>query len=198
VEHDACVLHPLTGLTAEEIEACLGAGHRAYVARLDGTPVAYGWVATLAAAIGELDVSFDLTPGDRYLWDFATLSAWRGHGLYPRLLQEILRQEGEDGPHFWIINAPENRASAAGIAKAGFSPVSDLAFGADRRVASHGPPTERAQLGAALLGVPLLEAVRDGRVLSPCWRCVVAATQTAAGASCWPYQDGVAVACTCA
>ena len=198
VERDADVLHPLAGLAAQEIAARLGAGHRAYVARLDGTPVAYGWVATLAAAIGELDVAFALPPGDRYLWDFATLPAWRGRGLYPRLLQAILAQEGNDGRRFWIINAPENRASAAGIAKAGFRPVSELAFLADWRVGTEGQASDaRARIGAALLGVPLLQAVADGRVVAPCWRCVVSARQQGGEAACWPYQGGVPGDCAC-
>src|SRR5579884_588948 len=113
-ELDRAMLAGLTELDEAEIAARLAAGHRAYVARFDGVPIAYGWVATLTAAIGELDVAFALPPGDRYLWDFATLPAWRGRGLYPRLLQAILEQEGWEARRFWIINAPENRASAAG------------------------------------------------------------------------------------
>jgi hypothetical protein len=102
-----------------------------------------------------------------------------------------------EGRRFWIITAPENAASAAGIAKAGFAPVSDLAFGADHGPASQGLGTERARMGAAILGVPLFEAVRDGRVVSPCWRCVIAANQAAAAsAACWPIQDGVTCTCT--
>ncbi|MFL5759732.1 MAG: GNAT family N-acetyltransferase [Thermomicrobiales bacterium] len=196
-ECDASVLVGLADVEQSEIEARLDAGHRAYVARLDGTPVSYGWVATLAASIGELDIAFALTPCDRYLWDFGTLPAWRGRGLYPRLLQAILKQESADARRFWIINAPENLASAAGIAKAGFAPVSDLAFGADHGPASQAPGSERARSGAALLGVPLFEAVRDSRVVSPCWRCVIAANRAAtANAACWPIQEGTA--CTCA
>jgi GNAT superfamily N-acetyltransferase len=196
-ESNSATLAGLTNLAPSEVAERLGAGHRAYVARLDGTPVSYGWVATLAASIGELDIAFALTPCDRYLWDFATLPEWRGRGLYPRLLQAILNQESADGRRFWIITAPENMASAAGIAKAGFGPVSDLAFGPDHGPASQGLGTERAHVGAALLGVPLFEAVRDGRVVSPCWRCVITANQAAvASAACWPIQEGAT--CTCA
>jgi hypothetical protein len=75
-----------------------------------GESVAYGWVADAGAAIGELDVAFRLEANDRYLWDFVTLPAWRGRGVYPHLLQAILR--AEEGGRFWIINAPENVASA--------------------------------------------------------------------------------------
>jgi GNAT superfamily N-acetyltransferase len=196
-ERDVNVLVGLANMEQSEVEERLDAGHRAYVARLEGTPVSYGWVATLSASIGELDIAFALTPCDRYLWDFATLPEWRGRGLYPRLLQAILEQESADGRRFWIINAPENGASEAGIAKAGFGLVSDLAFGPDHGPATQAFATDRARAGAALLGVPLFEAVLDGRVVSPCWRCVIAANQAAgADAPCWPMQEGAA--CTCA
>jgi GNAT superfamily N-acetyltransferase len=189
----------LTSLAPAEVRARLDSGHRPYVGWIGATPVAYGWVASLAASIGELDLAFGLTAEDRYLWDFATLPEWRGRGIYPRLLQAILTHEGRYADRFWIINAPENRASAAGIAKAGFQPVSELSFRTDRGVGSL--PTqaaERARIGASLIGVPLLEAVGAGLVLSPCWRCIVAANHRGTTAACWPYQDGVAVECTCA
>lgn len=119
-------LAALTGLAPDEVSGRLAAGNRCYVARLGGEAVGYGWVADGGAAIGELDLAFRLEAVDRYLWDFVTLPAWRGRGLYPHLLQAILR--AEDGARLWIINAPENAASARGIAKAGFAEVGSLAF----------------------------------------------------------------------
>jgi hypothetical protein len=68
-------------------------GHRPYVARMYGQPLAYGWLATSEISIGELDINVELPLDDRYLWDFATLPDWQGRGLYPRLLQSILEQE---------------------------------------------------------------------------------------------------------
>lgn len=121
---DVAELSTLTGLPAAEVAGRLEAGNRCYAARLGGVAVGYGWVADGSAAIGELDLAFRLEAGDRYLWDFATLPAWRGRGLYPRLLQAILR--AEDRGRFWIINAPENLASARGIARAGFAEVGSL------------------------------------------------------------------------
>ena len=199
-EHDAEALVRLTGLEPAEVTARLEAGHRAYIARLGGVAVASGWVATLAASIGELELAFAVTSGDRYLWDFVTLADWRGRGIYPRLLQAILAQEAADARRFWVINAPENAASAAGIAKAGFRPAGELSFRSDRGVGSvPTDATDRARVGASLLGVPLLEAVREGRVLAPCWRCVLAAKPRAdTEAACWPYRGGIAVECSCA
>ena len=53
VERDVDVLAPVTALEPAEVRARLDAGHRAFLARLGGAPVAYGWAATLAAAVGE-------------------------------------------------------------------------------------------------------------------------------------------------
>lgn len=177
----------LTSLGHDEVEARLGAGHRIYIAMVDGIPTSYGWVATLASSIGELDVSFSLPAGDRYLWDFVTLPEWRGRGLYPRLLQAIISHELAAAQRFWIINAPENAASGKGIAKAGFTPVGDLSFLRDRRVGSVAiADEERARAGAALLGVDFLAAIQDGRLVSPCWRCVIEQHTIHGAGGCWP------------
>jgi GNAT superfamily N-acetyltransferase len=186
------------GIAREETTARIEHGHRAYVAEVDGVPAAYGWVASLGASIGELGIGFSLARSDRYLWDFVTLPAFRGRGIYPRLLREIIAREGQSANRFWIINAPENVASAAGIEKAGFVSVGQLSFIDDRRAGVAGEQiTDRAAAGAALLGVPLLRAVEEGRVVSPCWRCVMAAQQRGDEAMCWP-QQGVAHHCSCA
>jgi hypothetical protein len=119
-------------------------------------------------------------------------------GIYPRLLQAILHQERTQAHRFWIIHAPENLPSGAGIDKAGFEPVGQLSFTVDGGVGLQPfDDLERAQAGAKLLGVPLIDAI-----LSPCWccggsslhRCGVAETL-----SCWPpiRPDSIS-ACTCA
>ena len=99
---------------------------------------------------------------------------------------------------FWIINAPENVASAKGIGKAGFRVVGDLAFTRDERagIAPTGDPG-RAGIGAALHGVPLVDAgTSDG--VSPCWCCVMDALSRGARATaCWPAGALADVACTC-
>src|SRR5689334_9993941 len=104
---DDAMLAELNRIPIDEARARRRHGHRPYVAHLHGMPVAYGWVATCTASIGELNVTLALPPTDRYLWDFATLPAWQGRGLYPRLLQAILQQEALTVERFWIIYAPE-------------------------------------------------------------------------------------------
>jgi hypothetical protein len=163
---------------------------------MGGDAVGYGWVADAAAAIGELDLAFRLEPADRYLWDFVTLPAWRGRGLYPRLLQAILRAEG--GGRFWIINAPENVASARGIARAGFVDVGSLAFarGGGVGIAPTGEH-DRTAAGAAVLGVPLVPDSAADPGVSPCWCCVMEAlARGARETACWPGAGLATVACT--
>ena len=120
-------LKSITSLRQKSIDRRID-GHRPYVARMDGQPVAYGWLATSKVSIGELDINVELPPDDRYLWDFATLPNWQGRGLYPRLLQSILEQEIQNAKRFWIIHAPENLPSGAGMSKAGFEFVGQLSF----------------------------------------------------------------------
>lgn len=163
---DDARLAAINRITVAEVEQRRRAGHRPYVGSMDGTAVTYGWVATREASIGELNLIFPVTAESRYLWDFATVPEWQGRGLYPRLLQAIVQAERAEC--FWIIHAPENLPSGAGMQKAGFQSVGQLSFQHDHTLGliALGPP-ERAQAGAALLGVELIE---DG--LSPCWRCV--------------------------
>lgn len=140
------------------------AGNRPYLARLHGEPVAHGWATSSTVEIGELGLAFTLPPGERYLWGFATAERWRGHGLYPRLLQAIMRHEGLEAARYWIGHEPSNEASARGILKAGFRRVGDV----------YRRPTggfvlvpvgldERARVGAALLGAALHGAGEDER-----------------------------------
>lgn len=159
-------LATLNRISVAEVDERRKSGHRPYVGSMDGTAVTYGWVATREASIGELSLVFPIAADSRYLWDFATLPDWQGKGLYPRLLQAIVQAEVAE--RFWIIHAPENLPSGAGMQKAGFQAVGQLSFQRDHSVGliPLGLP-ERARIGAALLGVALIE---DG--LSPCWRCV--------------------------
>lgn len=128
-------------------------GHRLYVARIDGRVVGHGWAATQTAAIGELSVVMRLGPNERYLWGFATHLDWRGQGIYPALIQTILRREVAD--RFWIGHDAGNESSASGILRAGFVPVGEAYRGRDGalRYARYGDD-ERARAGQALLGMP--------------------------------------------
>lgn len=163
--HDAARLAALQGREPVELERRFEQRHRAYLATLDGEPAAWGWVATRMARIGELDASFPIPTGNRYLWNFVTLPAHRGRGVYPRLLDAIVRAESAEAERFWIAYAPENHASAAGIARAGFTTLATLSFDASGRPAVGEREPGGAAAAARLLGLPVAARV------APCWRC---------------------------
>jgi GNAT superfamily N-acetyltransferase len=194
---DEPLLAQLNQLTRREVRRRLRTGHQPYLAWLRQTPVGYGWVATQELSIGELGLRVELPAADRYLWDFATLPEWQGYGVYPRLLQGILGQLEPVVERVWIIHAPENTPSGAGMHKAGLQPVGQLSFRGDGGVglAPLDAP-ERAQAGAALLGIPLIEGT-----LAPCWRCGGATDQQRAAVAadrCWPPLRPTTQPCTCA
>jgi GNAT superfamily N-acetyltransferase len=195
--HDAHLVADITRLAPDEAEQRLHTGHQPYLAFVEQTPVGYGWMATQEASIGELGLQFALPKTDRYLWDFATLPDWQGYGIYPRLLQHMLMQQSPTVERVWIIHAPENSPSGAGMTKAGLLPVGQLSFRSDGGVGlAPFEARERAQAGAALLGIPLIESV-----LAPCW-CCGGATHTHSMVidtdSCWPPLRPTAHPCTCA
>ncbi|MGE3572452.1 MAG: GNAT family N-acetyltransferase [Dehalococcoidia bacterium] len=174
-----------TGLPIRVVDQRISEGHRPYLALLNGEPAAYGWVATRSATIGELALSFRIPAGNRYLWDFATLPAFRGRGLYPSLLAEIARRECPPATRLWIIHAPENLPSGIGITRAGFASVAELSFDSGGRPALKSlGNNHRAAAAAELIGLPLL----DGE-LDPCWKC--------GGCSC-EHAGDTGRSCSCA
>ena len=184
-ETDAARIAAVQGRDASEMQARFAAGHRAYVAELADETAAWGWVATRTAEIGELKTAFSIPEGERYLWNFVTAKSHRGLGIYPRLVDAIVRAESADASRFWIAWAPEKHASGSGIRKAGFALVAELSFTAAGSAAVHGMTGDDGQAAAAVLGVA--EATEP---LAPCWRCVRAghASSCAAGSCRCDYQ----------
>ena len=177
-------LAPLAGLVVRRVECAstmaafqqraegelarrFEAGHRAYVAYLNDVPAAFGWVATRSAEIGELRSTFAIPAGERYLWNFVTLPGFRGLGVYPRLVDAIVRAESREAERFWIAYAPENHASASGVRKSGFTTLAELSFDPAGRAAIRAIVPGAARAVSRLLGVP-----ETSDTLTPCWRCV--------------------------
>ncbi len=130
---DIRLLSIIGNTTREEVTKRLANDNRAFVAFINNQPAAFGWMARDHAKIGELNHEFILPTGNRYLWNFRTLEAYRGLGIYPALLQYILQNAGADANRFWIIHAPENNASLKGIQKAGFEYVGKLYLDEDNK-----------------------------------------------------------------
>jgi hypothetical protein len=194
---DTHLIAHINQLAQHEVGQRMHRGHQPYLAYVQQAPVGYGWMATQEAAIGELSLHFALPATERYLWDFATLPEWQGYGIYPRLLQHILMQQSSTVKRVWIIHAPENSPSGVGMTKAGLLPIGQLSFRSDGGVGlAPFDSLERAQAGAALLGIPLIE-----RVLAPCWYCGGTThkhSTTVDADSCWPPLRPTTQPCTCA
>lgn len=118
----------LNKISQQEVTERLQHQHHFYLATVEDTPVAYGWVAHAKGEIGEIDLAFTLPERECYLWDFQTNPQWRGRGIYPRFLQAIVQQEQSQVDRFWIMYAPGNTAAAHSIAKAGFRYIADLTY----------------------------------------------------------------------
>jgi len=97
---------------------------RCYAGWVDGRIVSYGWVSAVATPIGEIDSTIQPDPGEAYIWDCVTAVAYRGRGLYRRLLIFILRDLTRDQvQRVWIATVEENGPGRQGAQRAGFQPV---------------------------------------------------------------------------
>jgi ribosomal protein S18 acetylase RimI-like enzyme len=162
---DAELMSDLQQKPEADMQRRFDEGHRAYVAWYNGERAAFGWVAARTATIGELGAKLEVRDDERYLWNFVTLPAFRGLGIYPRLIEAILREESAET--FWIAYAPENHASEAGIHKAGFRTVALMSFEHGRAaVKALDAATSDAEV-ARLTGLPAAS-----EPLAPCWKCV--------------------------
>jgi GNAT superfamily N-acetyltransferase len=196
-DEDVALLAELTRLDKTVITERISNGHHSYTAWMSHTPVAYGWVATESAIIGELDLFFRVASNHLYLWDFKTLSGWRGRGIYPHLLQNILQTAVND-QQCWIAHSPENSASRHGIEAAGFSLVGKLSFQKSTTAPVLSSPekeTQYAQLAAKMLNVELMFGEKGNQMIAPCWRCVTSAKLSVAFVppACWTDECGCAV-----
>jgi GNAT superfamily N-acetyltransferase len=103
------------------------AGRLCYAAQVEGALAAYGWVSFIEEQIGEIHLRVRLVPGEAYIWDCATLPAYRKQRLYTALLAHVLGELRAEGLcRAWIGTNQENVASQKGIALAGFQPVADV------------------------------------------------------------------------
>jgi GNAT superfamily N-acetyltransferase len=112
---------------AESTTKRLESGRQCYAAWMAGQLAAYGWVSFEDEYIGELNLRLKLLAGEAYIWDCATLPAYRGKRLYSALLVYILGELRAQGLcRAWIGADLDNVASQRGMARAGFHHVADL------------------------------------------------------------------------
>jgi GNAT superfamily N-acetyltransferase len=153
---DTLSIAHLTDLAPEVVAARLQAGNRAYLAFMGEEPAAYGWVATQKGRIPEPEWFFDIPSQNCYLFNFLTLRQWRGHGIYPHLLQTIIRQEAQLFERIWIAYKPGNESSARGISKAGFHLLGDFFVPSGHMAGlTLFAPSERAQASVDFFQLPI-------------------------------------------
>jgi hypothetical protein len=105
----------------------LETGRRCYAAWVGDQLASYGWVSLEEEHIGELNLRIRLLPGDVYVWDCATIPAFRRNRLYSALLCYMIKDLHSEGfCRAWIGADMDNRPSQQGIARAGFHHVADL------------------------------------------------------------------------
>jgi N-acetylglutamate synthase-like GNAT family acetyltransferase len=102
-------------------------GQHCYVGKLANSPVTYGWVTFDEEEIGEVSLRIRLKVGEAYIWNCATLPAYRRQHLYSALLAYIvasLRQQ--ELRRVWIGTDHDNLFAQQGIARAGFQATGDI------------------------------------------------------------------------
>ncbi len=102
-------------------------GCKCYIGNIEQEIATYGWVSFDDEHIGELDLTIRVPANEAYIWDCATLPAYRGLRLYPALLAFILNELSAEGiARVWIGADEDNVASQKGMALAGFRPMIDI------------------------------------------------------------------------
>ena len=110
-----------------EVPARFARGCWCYAGRVEGEIASYGWVTFDEERIGELGLSIRLQADEAYIWDCATLPAYRGQGLYLALLAYISGELAAGGRRrIWIGANVDNTASQKTFARAGFQAVIDV------------------------------------------------------------------------
>jgi GNAT superfamily N-acetyltransferase len=117
----------MEGVSSEELLKRLENGRRCYTGWVGDQIVVYGWVSLEEEDIGELNMCVRLLPGEVYIWDCATIPAFRRNHLYSALLGYIIQELRAEGLcRAWIGADFENKPSQQGMSRAGFHHVADL------------------------------------------------------------------------
>src|SRR5688572_24374992 len=112
---------------SDELLTRFETGRRCYTAWVGDELASYGCVSFDEEHIGELNLRIKLLPGEAYIWDCATIPAFRRNHLYSALLSYIVAElRTESLCRAWIGADMDNKPSQRGIARAGFHHVADL------------------------------------------------------------------------
>jgi GNAT superfamily N-acetyltransferase len=116
-------------------------GRHCYVGRVEGKIATYGWITFDQEDVGELGLTIRLQKGEAYIWDCATLPAYRGQRLYPALLAFMLGELQRTGfQRVWIGTNADNLPSQSGVALVGCQPVLEIIQAPNGDLLSRGRP----------------------------------------------------------
>jgi RimJ/RimL family protein N-acetyltransferase len=104
-------------------------GDKAIVAYRDESPAHLSWLSLTQIAIDEVQYLWILPETHSCIYDCRTLPAFRGKGIYPEVLQWIVKEllPIHNRKHAWIYAEAGNKASIHGIKKAGFNDAGEAA-----------------------------------------------------------------------
>ncbi len=115
--------------TSEPIQQRFQGHRRCFSLKIDSQIACYGWVTHGVEHVGELERHFNLPDDEAYIWDCATVPAWRGQRCYSALLSQILvRLHAEGVSRLWIGASRQNQPSIQGMVNAGFKQVVDVTY----------------------------------------------------------------------
>ena len=107
-----------------EVLARLARGSRAVAAWRDAEIASYCWISAHREHVGELARDLTLAAGESYVWDCATVTRYRGQGMYRSLLRQIAETLTDEGQRrVWIGASSTNEASNRTFATVGFRPA---------------------------------------------------------------------------
>jgi ribosomal protein S18 acetylase RimI-like enzyme len=102
-------------------QARLAHGEQFWTAQIESRIVSYCWATHHPVEIGEVHCVVNPRGDEIYLYDAFTFAEYRGHNLYPTLLQCILQHSSQQGVRRALIFVlSDNMASIRGVQKAGF------------------------------------------------------------------------------
>ncbi len=115
------------------------------VSRVNGRLAGFAWVTNAEMNIREVASVRLLAPGHCWIYHCHVSAPFRGHGVYPVMLRDIMGEMARR--HYsvaWIGAEESNKASLHGIEKAGFTKVGDIVHRTRLgRTISHEASTER-------------------------------------------------------
>lgn len=116
-------------ITPQAVAKRFEIGRECFIAQVNGSIAAYGWVTRDLEYVGEFERELQVQEGEAYIWDCATLPDYRRQRLFSSLLAfitERLRREGIK--QIWIIGLNAALEINSGVAEVGFQPVMRLTY----------------------------------------------------------------------